>query len=499
MAKAQASQVSTPNWANRTIFEGDNLDILRGMNSASVDLVYLDPPFNSNRDYSAPIGSEAAGAAFKDAWTLSDVDEAWHGEIAERDERLYKVIEAAGLVHGKAMQSYLIFMTVRILELHRVLKPTGSIWLHCDPTASHYLKLVMDSILGKDNFRNEVIWKRTSSRSTERKLPRVHDILLWYAKGEGHKFNKVYGEHDPEYVRKFYRYEDEHGRYRTGDLTAAGVVRDGNSGQPWRGIDPSVIGRHWYGPGTFPSHVEKPIDWENMDTRAKLDFLDANGLIYWPKKQGGVPAFKRYLSTSKGAILTDVITDIPPLSAQSKEKTGYPTQKPLALLERVIRASSNEGNVVLDPFCGCATTCVSAEMLGRQWVGIDLSPLAGKIVVERLQKVSDADGLLKGGKLPKVIHRTDLPRRTDIEELPDYRTHKHVLYGEQEGNCKGCGIHFPFQNMTVDHITPRAKGGGGHKENLQLLCNSCNSRKGSGTQAELIVRLREAGILYRAV
>ena len=153
MAKAQASQVSTPNWANRTIFEGDNLDILRGMNSASVDLVYLDPPFNSNRDYSAPIGSEAAGAAFKDAWTLSDVDEAWHGEIAERDERLYKVIEAAGLVHGKSMQSYLIFMTVRILELHRVLKPTGSIWLHCDPTASHYLKLVMDSILGKDNFR----------------------------------------------------------------------------------------------------------------------------------------------------------------------------------------------------------------------------------------------------------------------------------------------------------------------------------------------------------
>ena len=486
------------NWANRTIFEGDNLDILRGMNAASVDLVYLDPPFNSNRNYAAPIGSAAAGAAFKDAWTLSDVDEAWHGEIAERDERLYKVIDAAGAVHGKSMKSYLIFMAVRILELHSVLKPTGSLWLHCDPTASHYLKLVMDSILGKDNFRNEVIWKRTSSKTASRKLPAVHDVLLWYAGGDEHTYHKGYGPHDPGYVEKFYRYEDEHGRYRTGDLTAAGVS-NGDSGQPWHGIDPSVIGRHWGAPGTFPEHVAKPGDWKNMDTRAKLDYLDANGLVHWPQKQGGVPAFKRYLSTSKGAILTDVLTDIPPLSARSKEKTGYPTQKPLALLERVIKASSNPGDVVLDPFCGCATTCVAAEMLGRQWVGIDLSPLAGKIVVERLQKVSDEDGLLKGGKLPKVIHRTDLPRRTDIEALPDYRTHKHVLYGEQAGNCKGCGVHFPFQNMTVDHITPRAKGGGDHKENLQLLCNSCNARKGSGTQAELIARLREAGILYRTV
>ena len=478
------------NVKNRTIFEGDNLDILRGVNSASVDLIYLDPPFNSNRNYSAPIGSVAAGAAFKDAWTLSDVDEAWHGEIAERDERLYKVIDAAGAVHGKSMRSYLIFMTVRILELHRVLKPTGSIWLHCDPTASHYLKLVMDSILGKDNFRNEVIWKRTSSKSAGRKLGAVHDVLLWYAGGDGHTYNKVYGAHNPEYVKKFYRYKDEHGRYRTGDLTAAGIS-NGDSGQPWREIDPSTKGNHWRAPGTFPVHVEKPAEWDSMKTRVKLDFLDANGLIYWPKKQGGVPAFKRYLSTSKGAILTDVMTDIPPLSARSKEKTGYPTQKPLALLERIIKASSNEGDMVLDPFCGCATTCEAAERLGRQWVGIDLSPKAYDLIRMRLQHASDEDALFKGGKLPDVIVRSDIPKRSDVGKPVRYDTLKRRLFGVQEGRCNGCRYEFPYRIFEVDHIVARAKGGGDHEENRQLLCPSCNKIKGKKSQAEMMARLKE--------
>ena len=400
------------NCLNRTIFEGDNLDVLRGLNSASVDLVYLDPPFNSGRNYEGTVGSEVAGTGFKDAWTFSDRDEAWLGLIADAESAVYSVCEIAGVAHGQGMKSYLVFMAVRLMELRRVLKDTGCIWLHCDPTASHYLKVVMDAIFGKENYKNEVIWKRTSSRTAGRKLATVHDVLLWYAVGEGHTYNKVYGAHNPEYAKKFYCYEDEHGLYRAGDLTAAGITRSGDSGQPWRGIDPSVIGRHWCAPGTFPEHVEKPADWDLMKTRSKLDYLDANGLICWPEKEGGVPRFKRYLSTSKGAILTDVVTDIPPLSAQSKECCGYPTQKPLALLERIVKASSNEGDVVLDPFCGCATTCVAAERLGRQWVGIDLSPLAGTLVRQRLEQASDEDALFKGG-LPDVVARQDIPLRTD--------------------------------------------------------------------------------------
>ena len=214
--------------------------------------------------------------------------------------------------------------------------------------------------------------------------------------------------------------------------------------------------------------------------------LDAAGLIYWPPK-GIVPQRKQYLSVSPGMALQDVISDVPPLSASAKEKVGYPTQKPLALLERIIRASSNEDDVVLDPFCGCATACVAADRLNRQWVGIDLSPLAAKLVRQRIQ----AEGPL----LYDLTHRTDIPRRTDVGKLPPYKTHKHTLFGKQEGICNGCRIAFPFQNFTVDHVVPQAKGGTHHIDNLQLLCNACNSRKGTGTQAELIVKLKQDGIL----
>ena len=170
-----------PNWTNRTLWTGDNLDIMRGMNSETVDLIYLDPPFNSNRNYSAPLGSEAAGAAFKDTWTLSDVDEAWHGEIADRQPALYTIIDAAGLAHGKGMKSYLIMMAVRLLEMRRLLKDTGSIYLHCDPTASHYLKTLMDAVFGQSNFRNEIVWKRTNAPTASAyQLGEVLDLLgIW--------------------------------------------------------------------------------------------------------------------------------------------------------------------------------------------------------------------------------------------------------------------------------------------------------------------------------
>ena len=192
--------VTEPNWSNRTLWTGDNVDIMRGMNSETVDLIYLDPPFNSNRDYAAPVGSEAAGAAFKDTWSLSDVDEAWHGEIADRDPTLYAIVDAAGLSHGKAMKSYLIMMAVRLLEMRRLLKDTGSIYLHCDPTASHYLKQLLDAIFGYQNFRNEIVWKRTSTKSLgTQRYARDSDRILYYVKSADWAWNQQYRPHDPDY------------------------------------------------------------------------------------------------------------------------------------------------------------------------------------------------------------------------------------------------------------------------------------------------------------
>ena len=472
-----------PNFTSRTVWTGDNLDVLRGINSGSVDLIYLDPPFNSNRTYSAPIGSKAAGAAFKDTWTLDDVDQAWHGEIADRSPALYAVIEAAGLAHGKGMKSYLIMMAVRLLELRRVLAETGSIYLHCDPTASHYLKVLMDVVFGATQFRNDITWKRTYSHGGARRWGPIHDTILFYTVSDTYLWNRIHQAYDPAYIEKYYRLSDNRGRYRLVILTGTGV-RDGESGMPWRDIDPTDSGRHWAVPVTALEGVAGARDTSTMSVQEKLDVLDEAGLIYWPPR-GRVPSQKRYLHESPGVRLQDIVTDIGPVT-RGQERLGYPTQKPLALLERIIKASSNPGDMVLDPFCGCATTLVAAESLGREWAGIDLSPMAVKLVDQRLRD--------QHGVFGQIIARTDVPARTDVETLPDYRTHRHTLYGVQEGVCAGCRVHFPFRNLTVDHVVPRAKGGQDNPENLQLLCGACNSKKGTGTQAELVAKLKRDGL-----
>ena len=473
------------NVENRTIFEGDNLHILRGLDSETIDLIYLDPPFNSNRNYSAPIGSEAAGAAFKDTWSLSDVDNAWHGELADREPALYQAIHASEATHGKGMKSYLIMLGVRLLEMKRVLKSTGSIYLHCDPTASHYIKMLMDSVFGKNNFRNDISWKRINvPKSTKNKFGAVHDCLLFYTKSKNSVFNQIYIDYDSDYIKSRFKRKDKHGYWRDSPLLAAGTT-NGDSGEIWKNIDPTSKGKHWVVPKTIPPHISLPENWKTLKVREKLDYYDSVGLIYTPQKNNPIPCFKRYLSATKGKAISDMQIDIPSIQGDSIEKTGYPTQKPVALLQRIIQASSNEGDVVLDPFCGCATTCVAAEQLRRQWIGIDISPRAIQLVRTRLEK--------EVGFFGEVISRDDIPKRS--EKLPNYRTHKHTLYGKQEGLCKGCEEHFPFKNFTIDHITPRAKGGTDHEENLQLLCNYCNSLKGTGTQGELIVKLKEQGML----
>jgi len=397
------------------------------MNSESVDLIYLDPPFNSNANYAAPIGSKAAGAAFKDTWTLDDVDEAWHGEIADRQPALYAIIDAAGLAHGKGMKSYLIMMAVRLLEMRRLLKPTGSIYLHCDPTASHYLKTLMDAIFGRKNFRNEIVWKRRQDTHNlaSKTMGAAHDAILWYG----------------DYDRSVYR------RQFTPCTNEAG----GNTRYEFRGLV-----RAW----RFSAETMR-----RMFDDDRLVRLTDDGPFY----------YKKYLADAEGVPVQDIWVDVPP--AKGRESIGYPTQKPLALLERVIKASSDPGDVVLDPFCGCATTLVAADRLDREWAGIDLSPIAARLVLRRIRKD-------RGPLFDDVHHRTDVPARTDFGGLPNYRTHRHTLYGRQEGVCGGCQVLFPFRNMTVDHMVPRAKGGQDNIENLQLLCAACNSMKGARPQEE---------------
>ena len=453
--------MSEPNWVNRTMWTGDNLDIMRGMNSESVDLIYLDPPFNSNRNYAAPIGSEAAGAAFKDTWTLDDVDLAWHGEIAEQHPALYAIIGAAKEAHGASMQSYLIMMGVRLLEMRRLLKPTGSVYLHCDPTASHYLKLVMDAVWGVVHFRNEIVWRRTTAHSDSKRYGANIDIILFYTRGEKWTWNPQYQPYDEKYKNRF-RKKDPDGRAWSDDNLTAKGLSGGGYEYEYKGATSL-----WRVP--FKT-------MQRLDAEDRLHFTRTGGI-----------RLKRYLDEMKGRPIQALWDDIDAINSQSRERLDYPTQKPLVLLDRIVKASSNPGDMVLDPFCGCATACVAADRLNRQWIGIDLSPLAARLVRNRIQT--------EGPLYYDLIHRTDIPRRTDVGRVPPYRTQKHTLFGLQEGVCNGCRIVFPFRNFTVDHVVPRSRGGTDHVDNLQLLCAACNSLKGNRSQAELIAALKRIEII----
>ena len=402
----------TANWANQTIWTADNLPVLRGMNDESVDLIYLDPPFNSKTNYAAPIGSQAAGAEFKDTWTLDDLDIAWLDLIEAKYPALNKVIHAA---MTKSDKSYLIYMAVRLLEMKRILKDTGSIYLHCDPTMSHYLKLVMDAIFGKGKFRNEIVWRyKKYQKAKMRYFTRNSDRLLFYV---------------------------------------ASSVADGCFSPVFEKLKK-------------PKRFLKRI-WDK-ETKRIVNEKDNDGRV-------------QYMTVHEEKV--DEVWEIPYIMPASKERVGYPTQKPLKLLQRIIKASCPDDGIILDPFCGCATACIAAEIEQRQWAGIDISPKAAELVEIRMRK--ELDLFYQG------LVRTDIPQRTDMETLKKYNhpDNKIKLYGEQGGHCNGCSEHFLPQNLTVDHIIPKSKGGTDHLTNLQLLCGYCNSVKGDRGQEYLIAKL----------
>ncbi|MDE0347602.1 MAG: DNA methyltransferase [Boseongicola sp.] len=342
-----------------------------------VDLYYLDPPFNSKADYNILFGQDRARTAggkfaqfvaFEDTWSWDDAAQdrvdAIERAIAHPAHRIVKGLRYA--LGDCGMLAYLSYMAERLVEIRRVLKPTGSVYLHCDPVASHYLKAVMDGVFGHENFRGEIVWKRTSAHSSARRPGPVHDVILFYSARAQYVWNSLYQEYDAAYIAQRFRGGDGK-KWKDADLTGSGV-RHGETGQVWRGFDVTAKGRHW----AYPP--------------ARLDVMDAEGRIYWPKKKTGWPRERKFLDEAKGVPLQDIWADIPPINSQAKERLGYPTQKPEALLRRVIEASSNRGDVVLDPFAGCGTTVIAARNLRRRFVGIDISHFAIDIVRERRLK-----------------------------------------------------------------------------------------------------------------
>ena len=430
------SKLVEPNFSNRTLYHGDNLEFLRGMNSETVHLIATDPPFKKGRDFHATPGSLAAGARFKDRWRWDDdVQTEWWEAIKDDWRGVYEVVDAARASYGDDMGAFLCWMGVRLMEMRRVLRKDGTIYLHCDPTASHYLKALMDAIFGWKNFRNEIIWHYRRWTAGSRNFQRMHDVLLRYTKSDDFIFNLQYEPYG-DWIEKDYGYIDE------------------ETGKRWR--------------------------WHTVKGKRYKVFLE---------------------DKDRGVKLNDVWL-IPYLGSTAKERTGYPTQKPLSLYERIINASSNEGDIVLDPFCGCATTPIAAERLKRRWVGMDIWDGAYTQVKERMER----DTVLRFDDkshvtLPQVDYCDEPPRRTDDNELaaPSLKlkirratepweklTHaqiESILNYAQRSNgnviCAGCGRELELDFMELDHITPRSDGGENHIRNRVLLCRPCNGRKGA--------------------
>ena len=466
--------MGTLNVANRTLAVMDNLPFLRAINNECIDLIAIDPPFAANETFTKPPKPPITSAELAeerelagkhktahnegigetrvvDIWSWdADVHPAWKMSIADDYSAVHSVIEAVEACATENEAAYIAYMAVRLLECKRVLKPTGSVYVHCSDHANSYLRMLLGAIFGSANFRNELKWKRSGGKSDAQKWGRVSDHILYYTKSVDFVWNQQYQPHNPEYVRKTYRYDGDDGRgsYRKLPLHASGISK-GESGIPWGGYDPNIKGNHWRTPtkGIMAGYIVKHNlipNWPDAypGVHSRLQALDDAGLIAWSRN--GVPELKTYLSATNGIAATDFIADIP--MASGNEDAGYSTQKPLRLYERIIKASSNPGDVVLDVFAGCATTAVAAEGLGRQWLACDMAYRSWTMLKRRfylngirLSGMTDAtiDAMSavkkrKGFQLPQqwtsasVIGPGELPLRTDSNPEP-YHDLQRVL------------------------------------------------------------------------
>lgn len=429
------------NFKNRTLYHGDNLDFLRGMNSETVHLIATDPPFKKQRDFHDKKG------AFSDKWSWDkDVHPDWMDSLFDDWRTVYEVIDAANHAYGQDMGAFLCFMAVRLIEMHRILRHDGSLYLHIDHTAHAWVKCLLDAVFGSKNFRNEIAWCYSQGGKSKKYFGKKHDTILFYSKSSTWTFNA----------------KDVRIPMKSGKSSFGGRLETDDEGRQYR-------------------------------------------LVYGTKNVKGETRYYKYY-LDEGKLPEDYWTDINSLQSGVAERTGYPTQKPLALYERIIKASSNEGDIVLDPFCGCATTCVAAEKLGRQWVGMDRWPKAPDVILERLEKEGLYSADLESARQLGMLHKGDVtlettpPTRTDAKEetvpylklktpIPKEPWEKlntkqiRALLERAQGQrdkvvCGGCGRALESAFMEVDHITPRVDGGVNSIDNRILLCSPCNRAKG---------------------
>ncbi|MGW4666923.1 DNA methyltransferase [Streptosporangium sandarakinum] len=460
-------------WLNK-LYYGDNLDVLReNVPSESVDLVYLDPPFNSNRSYNVLFKerggteSKAQIEAFEDTWAWSNEVEALYVELIQNSDTSMKIVDALEamrkLLGENDVLAYLVMMTPRLMELHRTLKPTGALYLHCDPTASHYLKIILDAIFGPKNFRNEIVWKRTAVKGDARvRYGRVHDIILFYSKSADLNFSAQLVPHSDEWKARF-NLNDNDGR---GPYVDAPL--DSPNPRPNLMYD-------------YKGYPHPPNGWRVKPE--EMERLDADNRLMFPKSSQGRIRRKLYLSEQPGTPMGDVWTDISPINSQAAERLGYPTQKPLNLLERIISSSSNPGDLVLDPFCGCGTTIDAAQKLGRRWIGVDITTLAVDLIDARLRNTY-------GEAFRETYEIVGIPKdlsgaRALFAHSPFEFERWCVMLVDGQPNEKQVGdkgvdgvIRFPLDAKKVGRILVSVKGGSINPGQVRDLIGTVHAKKG---------------------